>query len=1468
VTYQLSRFRLASIGDRAARFTDLITDLTSVDADGSGEPIDSILWLRNGGGKSSLLSLFFALLLPLRKDFMGRAVKRQLEDYVASGDTSHTVAEWVARSEDALLPPQRLITGAVYEWVDRRKPIDPDRDRDKLKAWYYSFFAVPGVLDLERLPLVDDAERRRPRAEYIERLKEIAASRPQEFLFTITEQRGLWMDTLTTRGLDPALFGYQKEMNHSEGGVAELFNFPTTDKFVDFLIDLTVDSTQPDLVAANLRKIIEVLGRKPDLLVDRDFCGEIADKLDVLAEHHEQATAAEHEASGARLAAARLAGAFRCAAAAQQNDATWFGGEQTRLRSEATKLDSERNKLNDTANELYRVAATHRRASADSARNDARAGAEKAKSESLAWEAVQWLAERVEAEREADAVRAQLADEEQKSAPLRAARDDAAAALKARYAALADEESSSEDEALSAAEEAKEDAEQQASLAQDHRKQATEAAVHATTARGQVIELEAAVNAAVSRGDLADPSESPSAAVARARMDSRQANEELAAVRGRRAERPAQRTALVDGLTRLAADRAAKVSERDQISADKAKLARRVDSLAADARLAELMQLEDAGRLNIWTEAADLRAALTHAASMAEAAIVDTRVDSADDDRALEGLRADDFLPSTRDAQRAAERLVAGGVPARPGWDLLRDLVPESDRATVLDNAHVAELAAGIVIADADAEDARALVATGGWHPVAHITLCTATQLQDALSMAVPRWHVFPNDPALFDQTAAESGRMEREARRQEQDERIEGLHDQATADRALLATLESVLHDCPAGHLEDLGRAVETSDEAINEFDVTRKSLDDQIEQLDRKDEEDAAVEGKLGQQIAVLAGKIERLDALASRVSELPALQAAIEQFEKDAEAHTSAADEASERARVLRTAEQVARELAAGHKANRQRYLSNAREISLLDADREAVDSGVGELLSVLQSRFKELDVRWQAVASQSVLAERLDSLTRRVERAQRTLSAYAETVRARAAELLETSDGQDAERRDTARQRSRDAADEAQRHLSSTETELRLARNEVDQRTPKGRPRHAQLEIEPTTEADARRLGDVEASRATELSGRVTTLQREAAEAGIAAAEANTAAQVFEQRANRLRDAALPAAEPDDIPAYGDDDAEAALEQLLSRLSAAVDESAATGRAVDAAVAGVRRVASENRFAKIPDAIRDRFTADESDVLAERAASRAADLRLRRTTIEGQLSDIGRDQSLVVVEVAAIVRDVLSTLDAAQRHSKLPGTLGGWGNEHFLRIRFNRPSSEEDLHARIDNVVDRIVAEKSKPEGLALLKRCVHEAVSPRGFTVKVLKPNSDLAVEPVEVTQLGKFSGGEKLTVCVALYCTLARLRAVNRGRGRGALGGTLVLDNPLGTASHVALLRLQRDVAAAHGVQLVYTTGVEDLGAVGQFPNVLRLRNAPGTLRTRRYVVLEERSGSAVEGITGARLNRNEGTAQ
>ena len=60
----------------------------------------------------------------------------------------------------------------------------------------------------------------------------------------------------------------------------------------------------------------------------------------------------------------------------------------------------------------------------------------------------------------------------------------------------------------------------------------------------------------------------------------------------------------------------------------------------------------------------------------------------------------------------------------------------------------------------------------------------------------------------------------------------------------------------------------------------------------------------------------------------------------------------------------------------------------------------------------------------------------------------------------------------------------------------------------------------------------------------------------------------------------------------------------------------------------------------------------------------------------------------------------------------------------------------------------------------------------------------------------------------------------------------------LVLDNPIGTASRLSFLEMQREVASAMNVQLIYATAVNDLNAVGALENIIRLRNTRADRRT------------------------------
>jgi hypothetical protein len=87
---------------------------------------------------------------------------------------------------------------------------------------------------------------------------------------------------------------------------------------------------------------------------------------------------------------------------------------------------------------------------------------------------------------------------------------------------------------------------------------------------------------------------------------------------------------------------------------------------------------------------------------------------------------------------------------------------------------------------------------------------------------------------------------------------------------------------------------------------------------------------------------------------------------------------------------------------------------------------------------------------------------------------------------------------------------------------------------------------------------------------------------------------------------------------------------------------------------------------------------------------------------------------------------------------------------------------------------------------------------------------------------------------------------MAALRANQRGEGRRKHSGVLFLDNPIGRASAGYLLELQFGVARALGVQLVYTTGLFDAGALSTFPLIVRLRNDADLRAGRKYLTVDE----------------------
>jgi hypothetical protein len=224
------------------------------------------------------------------------------------------------------------------------------------------------------------------------------------------------------------------------------------------------------------------------------------------------------------------------------------------------------------------------------------------------------------------------------------------------------------------------------------------------------------------------------------------------------------------------------------------------------------------------------------------------------------------------------------------------------------------------------------------------------------------------------------------------------------------------------------------------------------------------------------------------------------------------------------------------------------------------------------------------------------------------------------------------------------------------------------------------------------------------------------------------------------------------------------------------------------------------------------------------------------------LQAELATLEEDRKLATTSLAKSVHKALSYLRLAETRSKMPAHLRDWSGESFMEIRFEKPPAEE-LDVRLRTFVIQVLDPKSdRPTGSKLLMLALERAVGE--FHVKILKPNEAYAPIRVPVAELSSptFSNGQRATVATAMMLMFSELRRQSRSAARDASVGTLILDNPLGNANAGFLIDVQRTVAAAAGIQLIYTTGIADLNALRRFPNVIALSNDAARRTMRRYV--------------------------
>ncbi|MGI5199615.1 hypothetical protein ACQEVY_39275 [Streptomyces sp. CA-288835] len=616
--YELSRVRLYSIGPAGARYADTVLDLRGV-----GEPVPDpaptqaeffeeepagpprrpapagVLFLENGGGKSVLLKLIFSVMLPGHRNTLGGASSGVLRKFLLADDCGHVALEW-----QHTLTGECVVVGKVSEWRGRQVSNDP---RKFAEAWY-SFRPGPG-LSLDNLPVAEATAvrphvegvsgaqgRRRTMKGFRDAITEAGKAYPHLEVHW-EEIHDRWNEHLGDLGLDPELFRYQREMNSDEGEAAGLFAVKKDSDFTDLLLRAVTDTRDTDGLADLVSGFGNKLGRRAELIAEREFTAGSVDLLGRIVEASGTRSRARDIHAAAERRTRTLARRLTARAVQERARAADLAQRVTDAAHTVTEAEGARSKSALIAAEL-----AYRHASLALAGAEKAAAAQKreladARTLHSAWQAAEAvLRHRAAADRSAR-VAAAIREAERDAAPALAARAKAAVDLvRALHTAAEGAEAVAveQEERSAALQETGEAAHRDATAAATEAQRARSEAGHL---RERLGEVEQETAEAVRAGWLDDTA--PDADPARAALEASDAEKSAVAAwdtareASRRASEHAREAAATESRAELTAARAADAATAAERAYDAER--RTAESLASEERLAELLSLPGAG---------------------------------------------------------------------------------------------------------------------------------------------------------------------------------------------------------------------------------------------------------------------------------------------------------------------------------------------------------------------------------------------------------------------------------------------------------------------------------------------------------------------------------------------------------------------------------------------------------------------------------------------------------------------------------------------------------------------------------------------------------------------------------------------------------------------------------------------------------------------------------------------------------
>jgi hypothetical protein len=1434
--YELNRIRLFNIGPRGARYDDVTLDLS-----GAGSPVDaaafmpvpgqavlrpapaSLLLLENGGGKSVLIRMLISTVLPERQYKRGREA---LRDYIApSAAPAHVAAEWVhVRTGEMLVTGQILWMGG--ERVERK---------------FYSLrpnFAC----SLETLPFAENAKRLTATA-FLDALGRIDAQH-KSLSLVVEDGQGAWERHLRELGLEPDLFAVQQAMNVDEGDAADPFKASTGGQFVDWFLRRATDAERYDELSDAYRAYARNVGRRDQDRLEYEFCSIMQTVTETLAASHEANQQAFQAAKTANAGVSGLSAQIH-AAHARAVQASAAGAEELRTARELVRARRGLSAAGaDRAKEVHRRTLLVRLADERREAGELSGRVKDTTTELAAWRSVSTVLDREQATEKYRQAAALLSGAEHAAGQAQLARDTAGAdyagaLIAAENIALGEATTLDAD-----AEGARREQEGASAEAGGLENEAGKCAGRAESLREAAAAAVDAIQTAREQGILGDDEE---VGQARERLKAT-AGEAAEAVQNAKADlerRIIEAAKLVQAANDLIEPTLRKHAEvrRAQTTLDermRAALALIEDDLVAEALELEPQDLLDGRLVMSLCEQRGSGAVefAVKAETSAQSRLINLGLVLEADRARLKSLDAgEDALSAPREAVQAVlEILAEHEVTADTGWRALEQTTHPSKRAEAIQR-NPASLDGIVVETEHDLTRAREILEKGRPHPAGAVFIGLSSSLLDAPEAEVPGFVVEPS-PALYDPQAAAILREEIRTRVEENEREATDLQNRQRAAGHAATALRAWIAANPEGTANDLERKAAA---AAKDAEIAQVKLDKA-----RSTAEDANADA----------------EAARLRVADLePKAQTAHDDYE----AFTTLADKYSNAQSQLKqalTAEKQGLGLAAkaltarsqatefGRKASELAVQAEGRRNAAAAFSNRLKDVTHGSHAPVERERsdeeIAELARTYQAAAEVYQASEVDDDLRAAVQQAQDAISrANTElakqdhTVRERSTTLagrpgsneptIRASEIRRVERELAALTEAKDAAGKT---AAGSEKELELA-------SPDHGAVWCSLEQEwiPTTTEDGERLTLRAREAAQQAESDLADAQGKLTRAEGAHTQAGTRVADLKAVCDRLDFIAQPPEESEDSAAepypWSAEQAGLDADRVITQHRKA--EKALTDCATQLRenLHEFRKQSQLTKFKTLSAPIYTQLVNFDLDQLPARATLWSAQLTERAASLTSELESAGKHRQVLLEQIKYHVDDALKLLNRAERLSALPESAGAWAGSRILRIGFARPDTAT-LGALAGSALDEHARTKPQLPGMDLVLRCMSATV-PRGFNVSILKPDPTGQKEYVTVDRMGKiFSGGQELTGAIMLYCTLAAVRMSTRGQTRGShLGGMLVLDNPIGKASADYLLELQKAMAAALGVQLIYTTGSMEDRVLASFPLCIRLRNSP-----------------------------------